>query len=789
MFTIPSKLKKYLVDSLENSEVNNNGIITESIKIKRDDEIKVSIINKVISKIKNLTNYRYSDSNNLQNIIIKKAIKILKDKLKTKIDNYDCFDEEDIVFLETILFIINQINYFTGLNVEITLDPHYNLECEFYGGENLIMCLAEKFNYPMQLKAINKSETFHFKGNEEDDTIDIKKCITENKSILSLIEINDTKFENINFDDVVYFPPYTHFCFKHKLSFRQYDKEDNFHACKNTSFTKNLDDEHLNLIKDEERVECNEKGLCSQFRRIDRVRLIEIAIKNVVNFKNLKKEKLFYKFVYMASQNQGLKLLKSQDIITKLFTPFETKNVLKTNNTVRNYFGENYALYFVFLAHLIKFLLFPTFVGLFYYILCKLLKFYEQFDHTIQYSPPKMIFNIIFTYIIILWSIIYIKSWSSLQKFYNYIWGMDHSISEGEINFKKEQAVVFMDVYIPEDNIFKIFFINIFVCVAAILLVIMTIFINLSIFYIANFKIYGNSAIDGKKEITSKFWYYTFPVLTVLIRTILSHLNYYVAELLVKILNETKQSTRENSYFKIVVCFEFVNYYFYLFYIAYVKTYLESCADNDCFVELGDNLIVTIITSNLINLLQISLPYIIDLFKRRSLVNQYKITLNLQMLLHYKYYTRVDYYRNVAWEYLDVTLQYGYVIMFGVSNPICFLFTLLYLIIKRILDLLKFVKVYNINTVDGYKNFSSVLKVLKLLTFFGIVTNISITFFTIQMMSQMKRRWLMVFWIENAMVIMFFLIRYKSSPNWFKFITQIKYNFLLKAMKIDNKLI
>ena len=44
-----------------------------------------------------------------------------------------------------------------------------------------------------------------------------------------------------------------------------------------------------------------------------------------------------------------------------------------------------------------------------------------------------------------------------------------------------------------------------------------------------------------------------------------------------------------------IAIFEFFNYYFNLYYIAFIKHYYGTCISNDCHLELGDQLIIIII--------------------------------------------------------------------------------------------------------------------------------------------------------------------------------------------------
>ena len=49
------------------------------------------------------------------------------------------------------------------------------------------------------------------------------------------------------------------------------------------------------------------------------------------------------------------------------------------------------------------------------------------------------------------------------------------------------------------------------------------------------------------------------------------------------------------------ICFEFFNYYFNMFYIAFFKKYFEICAFLDCYLELGNQLMI-ILSSDMVSI-------------------------------------------------------------------------------------------------------------------------------------------------------------------------------------------
>jgi hypothetical protein len=590
---------------------------------------------------------------------------------------------------------------------------------------------------------------------------------------------------------------------------------------------------------------CQLHNECSIFRNIDKLRLINHPLQHLINLKELKKLNFFRSILVMRNEDAYKSVFSKSKIFLGYLLPYESISVKRLNNNLRNYYGETVGYYFVFISHYIKWLLLPSVFGIIWYIIPLIIDLeYTNKDGNLT---VKDFLGIFYIFIIIIWAITYINSWVSNQKFYNYIWGQDKNNLEQKENenCRAENAIVYFNVYIPISNYVKKFYRRLISIFISLIMVLITVLVNIFLFYISNQKVFKKfNSVENMKnlnktiplfsnttnfsksenfskqnpklsfnitdfhsnklsnysffydfnlhklttietnEIRSTFWYHLIPVLSVIIRNLLSMINYKIAEKLTDYENNMLMSQYEDRFMVKIIIFEFVNYYFGLFYIAYFKRGYEICAGNNCFDELGHQLVTIIITSNILNIFEIGIPLLQNIYRKnflKKLIND-KFSHIEDSKLHLYYKT--EYYDTMIYEYVEVILSYGYIILFGISSPICFLFTLMSAWVERMTDCYKLVKFHNISIIEGSKGIGITLKILKVFTFLGIITNTSIAFFEIDAVKDSVYRWYMLFVVENFIIFLFFIINYSSLPSWFTYLDQIKFNYFFKSNKI-----
>jgi hypothetical protein len=193
-------------------------------------------------------------------------------------------------------------------------------------------------------------------------------------------------------------------------------------------------------------------------------------------------------------------------------------------------------------------------------------------------------------------------------------------------------------------------------------------------------------------------------ILSVILRKILSRINNSTAKWLVKFEKNTEQSTDEDRFLLYVVLYEFINYYFNLFYLIFYKQHNNLCKDNNCYEELGHNLRTILITATLINFNELFLPYISVII--RKLTNLFsnkekkkKFTFKISLNPRNNFYDKIEYDDVMTEEYLELIMNFGYIILFGISAPICFFMAYIYALAERFTDGLKITQSHNIKII------------------------------------------------------------------------------------------
>lgn len=212
-------------------------------------------------------------------------------------------------------------------------------------------------------------------------------------------------------------------------------------------------------------------------------------------------------------------------------------------------------------------------------------------------------------------------------------------------------------------------------------------------------------------KIKPGFWYHLIPILSVIMRNIMSKVNYSTAIWMVNYEKHSDQSSYEDSFLSKMICYEFVNYYFYLYYIIFYRQFNNLCVQNNCYGELASQLTTILITSTLLNFHELLHPHFTILY--RKICSKYKnknkeknAEEDFQLEKspedpRNKYHDKVEYFDIMTYEYMELVMNFGYIILFGISSPICFIIAFIYAIVERFTDSLKLTKSHNINIIGN----------------------------------------------------------------------------------------
>ena len=664
---------------------------------------------------------------------------------------------------------------FTGLRIKYYIDEMHNLNLDFYALEKDFMNLAEAFHYQVQFRIkdipllLQKDGTYKTR---EGNTISLDKYyLIKDKEI---VKLNKKQYCEYNNNQAEFFPPFTHFVKAHADKFRRYDINDNYHICQNCN---NLNDYNLTY-----NLTCS-----SVFKKIDKCRLTYTALTTIMDLSFYKKgddlneNKIIKKLLFLPNYENIQNQIKFINMLKIYSNPFQGKESKNLNKIFRDSFGELIGFYFSWMSHFIYWLIFPSIIGLIYK-LCK------PFLVRLGYSSTFFLHvNLVFDILIVIWANYYVNSWKKKEKVYNIIWGMDRFKLEKEnniiLNEKGDEVEIFMGVKIPIYDNFHNFINSVINVILVIVSLLCTVIFNLFWFYIEKINLYDPKNPFGK--INDPYWLYIIPVMIYITRELLSNLyaklNKYITD------NENVMTKRDYkmSMLKKQLTFEFFNYYFNLYYIAFGKKYFEKCAYDDCFNELGNQLTMIIISDITVQATK-SIYYFIYERKLRKKFEKLileKETYSKNNSKKFRYYTRSTFgEHDISSVILPVIFNFGYIVQFGVTSKISFIFMFLLSIFFRLLtgfNLKYLVYLKSLYESNGIGIFN---RVQKIMAFLAIVSNLGIIFYTNKDFNLIRRSEKFFYFLiyENIIIAVLKLMKISFYPNWYEFKNEIELKYLRK---------
>ena len=218
---------------------------------------------------------------------------------------------------------------------------------------------------------------------------------------------------------------------------------------------------------------------------------------------------------------------------------------------------------------------------------------------------------------------------------------------------------------------------------------------------------------------------------------------------------ETESKYYDSLTFKLF-CFQFVNSYASLFYIAFIKG--DDCNDHDCMGELELQLATIWITNLFLNAMEIGLPLILN---KRAMSKKIKeasesgknLTEEEKENIKSKYETTLD-------DYMEMIIGYGYVVLFGVAFPFVSLISLFLAMIEVRVDAWK---LCNLTTRPYPHQDNSIgiwITIIQVVSYAGAAVNIGIVFFTAKSfsISDTSTKWILFIAIEHSIFIFKFIL-------------------------------
>jgi hypothetical protein len=736
---------------------------------------------------------------------------------------------EDHDFEKFVLYLEIFVNLFTGIQVKYFIDELGCLNMDFYSSEDNLMTLAELMHYQLQFRIMNTTQVLKYdmekskgkstlmelnqeigKNNEKlhtteslhpklDEDLHMQSDLTE--SLINTKEVNHNqdsqlallsqtnfhshmdeeifnknklKYEELDIDDVSLFPPFADFSKQNAQFFRRYDHKDNYHICPECS---------INKLKTQQ--DCLKLTCSSLFREIDKARVITNNLNSLLNINIITNppddepymKDIFKMFLILHNYDELADATEYTDFLKGYSIPLENKITRETNKVWRNTFGEDVGFYFTWVTHYLSWLIFPAIMGTILYFLGIYFSVNSEWN-------MYLYFSLFLSGFVITWANLYLTSWKSREEFLLHTWGMK-SFKLDKSNEMENVPVdkwVFMGIKMPIISAFKYIMGRTVSALIIFLSLCTTMFLNLLIFYIET---------SHTTTMNRGAWAYITPMCTFLIRENMSSIYKDIA---VSLTNGEYHIHKPdyNSSLKIkIIFFEFFNYYFNLYYIAFVKPFINP--NVNCYNELGSQLTGILISAITVDFTKLfwNAVYLKNKTKEfeKSLKDNNPNVNNASS--KYIYYTRTEYEStDVNGEFLDIILNYGYIIQFGASSPICFFIALLQTLAMRFMDSIKFSKLQYCKLISNSNGIGVYYKVMKLMNFLGLITNVCVIIFTNPIIAanlEFSKKMMMIIIIENLIIVFNMLSKGKSFPFWFKFKDKVEMLYLKKYSSRVNK--
>ena len=773
----------------EEIKIENNDDINNIIKDYKSSTDKNKFIQYFENKVKQTQKYiqvlknAFKELNKTEDKLIEKIMyyfgKKSSEKIKNEnleyfnicsieIENYeDNYNEKidksllqyyyEINFEDFILIISCIISYYTGLEIKLELRDESSTDVflSLFCNEKNYEKLADFFAYELQLKpyALNYKESgdINIKNNKKRLYRENSKDLNYSK-IINIKEISDLKLPSViyeyqyNDNKFMFSPPYRQFNISKESKFRRYLPNDGYHICKNDpDFSREIDS-----------TECHRN--CSKFRTIDKFRLIHESLNYIMTISHLYKSGLL-KMIVNKRNNISYQEINIFSLFFNLIK-FGCNDYLKTINTVRNFFGESVAFYFLWIYYFSLWTLLPSLVGVILYIIPLLKNKQPQstMDEIVKFLDYYDLPSIIFGLLILISTWIFLKAWDQKEKIFQYLWGVEineftHSTSEYFIPDNVEKFIL------GETLLVSSYYTQLKKIISS-LIVITLILIRIYIDYL----IYNPNLLKDE-EITNfikKFQIW----MPLIIKPISIFNNILCNKLSIWENNETKKK-QQNSFAWKLILLEFFNYYTTLARV--------SLANNTDYKLQMKNTIYLFLALDLgIYLLEFFLQLVRYLYKNGTLSTKYKADKKKKISSTIEHQLNSTELKNIIIEMNIKMIRFGYLCIFSAQASLTPMIIFFVNLIETFIDLYKFFFLYRVEIIDKARGIGVYNNIIKTLFFVGMLLNVGLVFFHQNERENFVTVIFIIVVFENVLFFINLLNINTFLPFWYLNLSEIK---------------
>ena len=484
--------------------------------------------------------------------------------------------------------------------------------------------------------------------------------------------------------------------------------------------------------------------------------------------------------------------------------PFYKRPFVQPLQRVADYFGEKIGLYFCFLGYYTYGLVIPAVVGLVSFILT----YSDSPTHTgFDYQDE---FTVVYCFLVMMWTVIFAKFWKQENRIVVLKWGM--------VNFEEDaperpQFHGRMRLSVANNQMERHY--PAWRRRAATIMAYSVIFFAIVVLcaILEELFIIRHLLVDEQKY----SWGKTFFAFSV---AVMIQILGGIFEKIAGTLNDWENHRTEIDYddnliFKMFV-FEMFNSYGVLYYTAFAKQYTYGCDDKDCMGELRILMICIFIVRMMMNVVEIGFPLFTIALKNKlesHAMAQGKKTDNgsvnpifLQVqgsssmagddadseslmadkVPAFEEEAPLFEYDDTFSDYAEMTIQYGFVVLFTAAFPLAPLCALIENIIEIRVDAFKLCSLTQRPDAKGAEDIGTWGTFLNLFGILGILTNAALIAFTTNDLAEytMPTRVLVFVVVEHVLLGCKYALEYAIDdvPGWVD--DQIKRNSFIEAKHI-----
>lgn len=222
--------------------------------------------------------------------------------------------------------------------------------------------------------------------------------------------------------------------------------------------------------------------------------------------------------------------------------------------------------------------------------------------------------------------------------------------------------------------------------------------------------------------------------------------------------NETNSDYSDSLTFKLF-CFQFVNSYASIFYIAFIKgSTRKGCTDNDCMGELRLQLVAIYLTNFCLNIVEIGVPYLKGIYKLKQEEKRAERIGNV--LRSEEKQALLSEYDKPLDDYMEIIIGYGYAILFGAAFPLVPAMALILAVLEIRVDAWKLCNLTRRPFPVKNNSIGIWNEIIKTVSYIGVAVNTGIILFTFNAfeIQDYSVKWIIFLSIEHGVFLFKFIL-------------------------------